>query len=111
VNSIQWLFFASPEGLGMAQEATLQGKILRDLDSKGKHCLAFKIQKANINGVPDIFFVTRRSGPVFLETKAVKGVVSPIQKERHDELMSCGCRVFVCNSWKCWVNIKGLFNI
>jgi len=95
----------------MAEEKILQSKILRDLDSKGKNCIAFKIEKASVNGVPDIFFSTPSTGPVFVETKSKKNKVSPIQAEVHKNLIYCGAKVYVCHTWGQWVELKKMLNM
>lgn len=90
----------------MAQESRLQTKILNDLRSMGKHCVAFKIMKCSENGVPDIFFTTKKTGPILIETKAPKGEPSAKQGNMIQQLNDCGCRTFHCWSWQDWIIIK-----
>ena len=53
----------------MQEEKKLQTKILNDLRSLGKYCVAIKIIKTSDNGVPDIFFSTALTGGIYIETK------------------------------------------
>ena len=95
----------------MAEESNLQTKILRDLDSRGKHCVAFKIEKSSVNGTFDVFFTTKKTGPILLETKARKGRVSALQNEMHKNLSECGCKSFFCYTWPQWVSLKNMLGI
>jgi len=90
----------------MALEATLQDKILRDLDSLGKYCVAFKIRKSSVDGTPDVFFTTLKTGPALVEIKRPDGTLSPKQEEMLKDLNDCGCRAFAVWSWKDWVELK-----
>ena len=91
----------------MPEESKLQTKILKDLESRGKHCVCFKIMKANVDGVPDVFFSTVETGGVFIEAKRRKGgVVSPSQKLMIEKLNRCGSITFLCKSWVMWMEIK-----
>jgi len=90
----------------MAQESILQSKILGDLESLGKNCVAFKIMKANVDGVPDVFFTTKVSGPVLVELKAPDGVISDKQRLMIQWLNECGCKAFECWSIDDWFSIK-----
>ena len=88
-------------------EQNLQGKILRDLNSLGKECVAFDVMKCSEDGVPDVFFTTVVTGPVFVEVKKPKGGVwSTKQQDMHINLNDCGCKSFVAWSWPEWVTIK-----
>jgi len=89
----------------MAEESRLQTSILHDLESR-KDCTCFKIMKCNEDGVPDIFFTTITSGPIFVEVKARGGVVSPKQKSMHDKLNKNGCPTFIVYTWQDWVKLK-----
>jgi len=90
----------------MAQESTLQYKILRDLDSLGKHCVAFKILKSSVDGTLDVFFTTVETGPTFIEVKAPDGTLSVAQENMLKNLNECGCRAFAIWSWQEWVELK-----
>lgn len=91
----------------MARESILQTKILNDLRSRGKFCVAFKVMKCSEDGVPDVFFSMEACGPVFIETKdEFDGVLSKKQEDMIKDLNDCGCKAFVCWSWTQWVQIK-----
>jgi hypothetical protein len=90
----------------MSEESILQDKILRDLDSMGRYCVAFKIIKSSVNGTPDIFFITSKSGPVFIETKRIKGGASKLQGEMHKNIAACNGLSFFCHTWPQWIAIK-----
>jgi hypothetical protein len=95
----------------MRNESKLQSDILSDLRSYGKHCECFKIEKASDNGVPDIFFSTTITGPVFIETKRLKGKAQKLQTVKIDRLRECGVKAFFCYSWNQWVNIKSIIGL
>ena len=91
----------------MAKERILQRNILRDLDSFGKNCVAFKIRSSSVDGTPDIFFSHVKCGPVFIEAKdEFEGVVSDAQREMIKNLNECGCKAFFIKSWSEWVALK-----
>ena len=92
-------------------EQTLQTKILLDLNSMGKHCVAFDVMKCSEDGVPDVFFTTAVTGPVFVEVKKPDGVWSTKQKDMHKNLNDCGCKSFVVWSWSEWVAVKREINL
>lgn len=87
-------------------ESTLQRKILRDLDSLGKYCVAFKIRKSSVDGTPDIFFTTLKTGGVFIEVKDENGIQSEAQKQMIKNIYDCGTKAFVIWSWGEWVSLK-----
>jgi len=89
------------------RESILQSKILKDLRSLQKDCMCFKIESANEDGIPDIFFTTELSGEVFVETKRpVLGRVSEIQKFQIAKINACGGKAFTCFSWDEWIVLK-----
>ena len=90
----------------MYKESKLQSDILADLRSYGKYCECFKIEKASDNGVPDIFFTTKFTGPVFIETKSLKGYAKKLQQFKIKKLQECGAKAFICKSWMEWITIK-----
>jgi len=100
-------------------EKKVQTRILNDLRSFGKYCEVFKIMKTSDAGEPDIFFTTRLTGAVFIETKRHKGKLQKIQKEKIAKLNSCGVKAFVCRSisgteWPLteqWLEIKKALNL
>jgi len=87
-------------------EKKIQTKILKDLESFGKYCECFKIEKANKNGEPDIFFTTLLTGAVFIECKRLTGYAKRLQLFKIEKLKNCGCKAFVCHSWEEWCEIK-----
>ena len=95
----------------MRNEAKLQSDILSDLRSFGKYCECFKIEKSSDNGVPDIFFTTKFTGTVFIETKRLLGQAKKLQLLKINRLVKCGTRAFVCNSWEEWIGIKDIIGL
>ena len=87
-------------------EQNLQSKILRDLTSMGKYCVAFDVMKCSEDGVPDIFFTTVQTGAVFVEVKQPDGVWGEKQKEMHKYLNECGTKSFIVWTWAEWVEVK-----
>lgn len=95
-----------------AKESSLQGKILKDLRSFGKHIVAFKLMRASDNGLPDIVFTTKCTGTVFIEVKRRGEKPRQLQEFMIDKLNNCGSKAFSCDSWERWIEIKnelGLF--
>lgn len=90
------------------KESFLQEKILQDLRSLGQHCECFKIEKTSDNGIPDIFFTTKITGPVLIETKKSNGILSALQVLKIDKLRKCGTKAFPCYTWAQWVELKSL---
>ena len=90
----------------MAEESTLQGKILRDLDSHGYDVKATKVHKCSDSGWPDVLFTSILHGPGMVETKSSIGVLSKKQIETIDRLRKAGMKVYVVNSWKQWLELR-----
>ena len=92
------------------QESVIQTKVLNDL--KTRDVFSFKIIQANVNGIPDIFFCSQKTGPVFLEMKRSKGgVVSPAQILQMSIAGKHGIKCYVVNTIEEWTRIKKeLFN-
>jgi len=90
----------------MQEEKGLQTKILKDLRSLGKYCVAFKIMKTSDNKIPDIFFSTALTGGIFIETKKPKGPIAKGQTTMIHKLSVCGCQSFPCYNWEEWWDIK-----
>jgi hypothetical protein len=89
------------------RESLLQSKILKDLRYLQKDCMCFKIESANEDGIPDIFFTTELSGGVFIETKRENlGRVSGIQETQIAKINACGGKAFTCFSWDEWIVLK-----
>ena len=90
----------------MEKESSIQTKILNDLRYLGKYCTCTKIMRTSDNGIPDIYFTTKLTGSVFIETKRIIGKTSEVQKNKIKKIKSCGTKVFLCHSWKEWLSIK-----
>ena len=90
----------------MPKESEIQSKILTDLRSRAKNCECFKIMKASDNGEPDIFFTTKETGGVLIETKRPSGSLRKLQENKLEKLNKCGTPTFVCHSWEEWVEVK-----
>lgn len=87
-------------------EQNLQSKILRDLNSLGRYCVAFDVMKCSEDGVPDVFFTTEQTGGVFVEVKQPDGDWSTKQQDMHKNLNDCGTKSFVVWTWQEWVLVK-----
>lgn len=92
-------------------EKVVQTLILDDLRSLGRYCECFKIMKASDVGEPDIFFTTRLTGAVLIETKRLKGKPQKIQEIKIEKLTKCGTPTFVCHGWEEWMKIKMRFGL
>jgi Holliday junction resolvase len=79
-------------------EQQFQTKIIKEYESKGWYCL--KLIKTNKNGIPDLLCLKSNEKPLFIEVKALKGVVSKLQKYRIDELISYNFDAIVLKSEK-----------
>jgi len=90
----------------MAGEAKLQDLILKDLRYLGKNVECFKIKSASDNGVPDIFFTTIKTGPVFVEVKDKEKKPRKIQQSIINSINDNGCKAYSCDSWESWVALK-----
>jgi hypothetical protein len=94
----------------MAEEQKLQTKILKDLRSY-KHMICFKIMKCSDNGIPDIFFTSKITGPCFLEVKKFGEIPDPIQFLILGKLNFFGVHAYWCYCWEDWVKIKRVINL
>jgi len=95
----------------MAGEGRFQSKVLDDLRSYGKYITVFKIVKTSDNGVPDVFFTTKVTGPVFLELKDKGKKPKPHQYVMIDKLNDTGAKSMWCDCWEDWVKIKKELNL
>lgn len=95
----------------MKNEAKLQSDILSDLRSFGKYCECFKVESPSDNGIPDIFFTTKATGPFLIETKRKKGVAEKLQLTKIKGLNRCGCCSRLIFSWEEWVEFKSLVGL
>ena len=73
------------------KESAIQRKITIELEKRG--WMVIKLIKTTKNGIPDLIAL-KEGVTVFVEVKADKGVVSELQKYRHEELRSKGFKVF-----------------
>ena len=87
-------------------EQNLQTKILLDLNSLGKHCVAFDVMKCGEDGVQDVYFTTVATGSIWIEVKQPDGEWSAKQQEMHKRMNECGVRAFVVWTWAEWVAVK-----
>lgn len=62
---------------------------------KSRDWLCWKMQSSSLRGFPDRMVVTRTGKIYFVEVKAEKGIVSPLQRAVHDKLTSRGVTVYV----------------
>lgn len=88
------------------RESEIQSKILSDLESYKPYIECFKIEKANKDGVPDVFFTSVLTGGVFLEVKKPGEKPSETQTHQMRRLDMCGCRCFVVDCVKDWISVK-----
>lgn len=64
-------------------ESKIQKKIIEELEDHGYFVL--KLIKTNKNGIPDLLAV-KQNRSIFIEVKQEKGVLSPVQKFRINEI-------------------------
>lgn len=95
----------------MAGEGRFQNKVLSDLRSYKKYITVFKIMKTSDNGVPDVFFTTKATGPIFLELKDKGKEPRENQILMIEKLNKTGVKSVWCDSWEEWVKIKKLINL
>ena len=76
-------------------ESQLQTKKIKELESQGYYVI--KLMKTNKNGIPDLLALKPDEPPYFVEVKAPKGRVSPLQDYRLKELRQCGFKTEVYN--------------
>jgi Holliday junction resolvase len=77
-------------------EQQYQSKIIKEYESKGWYCL--KLIKTNKNGIPDLLCLKSNEKPLFIEVKAINGVLSKLQEYRIDELISFNFDAIVLKS-------------
>ena len=88
----------------MPLEKDLQSKILRFVQSKDGG-MGFKIHKASVVGVPDLFLFAPEFGYTFVEVKnGKKGVLSKVQKKMIELMKKAGVNVEVITTWEEWIN-------
>lgn len=84
-------------------EAKLQAKIINDLELSGWE--VNKVMKSNKAGWPDVE-AFKNKVTVFIETKSLGKKAKPLQKYQHRRLEAQGFKVFVIDSWGCYLQIK-----
>lgn len=83
-------------GLTKRSEASIQKAVVEYARSKG--CIAIKQSTAGrfgTSGWPDYLIITKRGQYLWIEFKRDGGEVTPLQQQRHLELLSHGARVIV----------------
>lgn len=89
----------------MGIEKNLQTKILQDLESMDG-VLPFKLEKANINGLADVWFIYR-NGVACVEVKKPGKEPEPHQRLLLNRINAIGgARAYWCNTWERWIEIK-----
>ena len=73
-------------------ESQLQAKLIKRFEKSG--WMAVKLISTNTNGIPDLMCL-KAGRVVFVEVKRKGGVVSELQKYRHDQLRKQGFQVFI----------------
>jgi hypothetical protein len=76
----------------MILESKIQAKIIKYYESLGYYVI--KLIKTNKNGIPDLLCLKDGNG-FFIEVKSEKGIVSPLQKYRHEELIKYGFETII----------------
>ena len=76
----------------MILESKLQAKIIKHYESLGYYVI--KLIKTNKNGIPDLLCLKDGTG-FFIEVKSEKGIVRPLQKYRHEELIKYGFKTII----------------
>ena len=67
--------------------------------------LVVKIIQCTLNGWPDLQ-AHKNGKTIFIETKAEKGIVSPLQFYRHEQLIKQGFEVYVIHNLNELLNVK-----
>jgi len=69
-------------------EGQIQSKRIKQLEADGYYVI--KLMKTNKNGIPDLLALKSNEAPFFIEVKTPKGVLSPLQEYRLQELDALG---------------------
>jgi Holliday junction resolvase len=72
------------------RESQIQSKKIKELESQGYYVI--KLVKTNKNGIPDLIAIPKNSDVLFVEVKAEKGKLSPLQQFRIEELENHGIK-------------------
>jgi Holliday junction resolvase len=73
-------------------ESKLQAKLIKQYEKEGYYVI--KVIRANKSGIPDLLLI-KDGVASWVEVKAERGVLSPMQKHRIEELQRAGCKVEV----------------
>jgi len=79
------------------REQDYQTKIAKDLTAKGWFVL--NLIKTNKDGIPDLLALKKGHEPKFIECKTKKGILSPIQEYRLNQLTDLGFETFVSRGY------------
>jgi Holliday junction resolvase len=79
-------------------EQQYQTKIIKEYEAKGWYVL--KLIRTNKVGIPDLLCLKDKEKPLFIEVKAMNGVLSKLQEFRIDELNSFNFDAVVLKSKK-----------
>jgi len=89
----------------MAKEKNLQTLIIDDMEGR-PGILIFKLMKANINGLPDLWILAP-TGTFAVEVKAPGEVPKPHQEAMINRINATkGARAYFVDSWQAWSKIK-----
>jgi Holliday junction resolvase len=73
-------------------ESKLQARLIRQYEAKGYYVI--KVIRANKSGIPDLLLI-KDGIASWVEVKSARGVLSPMQKHRINQLEKAGCKVDV----------------
>lgn len=73
------------------KESRIQSKKIKELEAQGYYVI--KLVMTNKTGIPDLIAIPKNSDVLFIEVKAEKGRVSPLQEFRIEELEKHGLKV------------------
>jgi Holliday junction resolvase len=73
------------------KESRIQSKKIKELEAQGYYVI--KLVMTNKTGIPDLIAIPKNSDVLFVEVKAEKGRVSPLQEFRIEELEKHGLKV------------------
>lgn len=77
------------------RESEIQAKIIKKYEADGWYVI--KLIQTNKNGIPDLLCL-KEGRALFIEVKGEKGIVSDLQKYRHQELLRFGFETKIINN-------------
>lgn len=83
------------------RESVIQKQIIKYLESENWYVV--KIIQTNKNGWPDLQ-AHRNGATIFIEVKSENGVVSELQKYRHQQLSKLGFYIIISSSLNNFIN-------